>query len=166
MFALINPVPKFGDPFQEARIAGLKFYNNTGGTISRGQVAAIDMASTTGNFQNLISTGANATSAKWPLVIALADVAGSITSAAFSPMGLVPALATSTTAKGAMLQPGTANSTGGNILIAASTASGQPAPCGFWASNSTSDGTTPDLVVFSGIHRGALAGVGGTSGIG
>lgn len=162
-FNLLNPVPRLGDPYQTITPGGegLPFYNNTGGTISRGQIAAIDVRATTSHFQNLISTGANASAAKYDLVVALADVASGNSSTRFAPLGEVPALASSGVAKGDLLMPGTANSTGGNVLIAASTVSGSPTPCAIWASNSTSNASDPDTVIFKGTGRFGLGAVAG-----
>lgn len=147
-FNLINPVARLGEPFQQVTPSGngLLFVNRSGATISRGQIAAINLASTNSGFADLISTGANATAGKWPLVLALADVGDGVASDKFHPMvGGCNAIITNAIVKGAMLMPGTTSATGGNILIAASTASGAFPVVAFAAA--TGDGATPTAVV-------------------
>lgn len=152
-FEIINPSVRNGIPFQAvANAEGLIFLNCATATIAKGTAAAIDMASTAEGFANIIAI--NATSVKYPIVIAMADV-GTQTLGAFAPCGIVNAIAAGAI-KGDAL---TANSTGsgGNILIKATNA-GAPA-CGFYASTTSSNGTTPDIVLFTGVQRGAMAGV-------
>lgn len=159
-FNLLNPAPRLGVPFQPiSRVGGIIFTNNTSGTISKGQVAAIDVKYTTASdnsFPNLVAI-TNATTGAYPQVIAMADVPASANSDAFAPMGLVLGLVigSNSITKGLSLTAQTA-STGGSNLIAA-TNTGLPA-CGFWASSTAPDGTNSDYIVFQGIFRGALAG--------
>lgn len=166
-FQLINPSARLGVPFQPVgRVGGCIFVNNTNGTISKGQVAAIDIKYTAGSdnsFPNLVAI-TNATIAAYPQVVALADVPASAQSDAFAPMGLVLGLVigANSITKGLSITAQTA-STGGSNLIAA-TNGGAPA-CGFWASSTAPDGTNSDSIVFSGIFRGALSGATATAGL-
>ena len=166
MFNLLNPSPRLGIVFQPCEKVGMTFYNNTGGTIKAGQVAAIDIKYTAGtdnSFPNLVAI-TNATIAAYPLVIAMYDVPASGQTAAFIPMGLVlgSVIGANSITKGLSLTCQTASS-GGSTLIAA-TNGGAPA-CGFWASSTAPDGTNNDYIVFQGINRGALAGATATTGL-
>lgn len=158
---LINPLPRLGDPFQSVGTdnAGMPFRNMTGGTISKGQIAAIDIFSTNNGFSDLCPV--TGSSQKFPLVVALSDVTASSNSADFAPFGLVGALVLGTTlAKGARVMPDfSTNTTGGTSLIAlgATNASSQSAGILYQSCNGTG---TLTLVAFDGIS----ARVGGGSG--
>lgn len=119
-FNLLNPQPRLADVLQNVSVGspGQPFTNNSGATISKGNVAAINMTSTTDTLTSLISCGANATAQYWPLVVATADVANGATSASFAPCGRVQAVVATGVTKGGLVAPGTTNATGGNILIA------------------------------------------------
>ncbi len=118
---------------------GQRFINNSGATISQGQVAAIDIGETRSAYiaKTVISTGS--ANQQYPICIADADVA-SAAEGLFFTEGKIPCqVATSVTAVGTIVCPGTANATGGNQLIASGTTNRNS--CG-WILNGTGQGTT------------------------
>lgn len=147
---LVNPFPRLGDPFQLAGAgnAGMPFTNRTGATISKGQVAAIDLYSSNSGFADLCPVSAS--SQKFPLVLALADVTSGTTSNDFLPQGVSGALILTGITKGKKLGCDyTTNSTGGTSLIAfVDNASMQSVGLTYESSNGTG---TLTMIAFDGI---------------
>lgn len=150
-FNLLNPQPHgLGDIVQNVSPGNLgqPYTNNSGATISKGYIAAINMTDTTATLTNLISCGANANAQQWPLVVALADVASGANSTAFAPMGRVSAFVASGVTKGSLVSPGTTSATGGNLMIAYVTTGTMS--CGRLLSGTPDGATTLVDVAFQG----------------
>ncbi len=122
--------------------------NNSGGDITTGQCAVIDLSSTNSRqtVSSIISSGTS--TYPYPVVIAAGLVQNGSTGRFFTTGGVLALVDSSVSSTNAFLAAGTANATGGNSLITSSTTNKNN--CGHTL-GASSNGTTPMLVIMWGL---------------
>lgn len=143
---MFNDQAKLGFPFRvnKGYVAGV---NNTGAAVTKGQGAVVDITNTDGTTTKIVcATTANA---YYPACIAASDIASSASGYWFVGPGKISALLDSTvTSTATSLGVGTANSTGGNVLIASNTTNRNS--CAMTMSETYQSTTTLSPVLFDG----------------